>query len=285
MTGYDASSYRKNSDVDAHQNSVTNPTPSHHQTSSQLPQFHQHSASPVPVQHPHQYTQPAANNHGQSQNHYAAPQNRYVPTAAQRLAAPAAPQPRSQDVYILPDNANLAIPHQIRDQFQQDEQGHVLFFNAPPLDTLAYVKPGFSAVAHSVRYLAEKLRAKKAATEKHQAEGLPEATEEDQPAPAKKSKTEAVDESLLARINNTRDKALEVWTKQMQQGTDSIYQDIYGEHWKTGKRYEEEKLTAAQAEDKEGKADFEESMRKRAAREKVSLIGSGVFKDDWDPRL
>lgn len=45
------------------------------------------------------------------------------------------PQNRSAEAYTLNSAANESIPKEIRDQFPQDDQGHVLFFTSPPLDT------------------------------------------------------------------------------------------------------------------------------------------------------
>lgn len=48
--------------------------------------------------------------------------------------------PRAREVYILSEHANQAIPKDIRDQFPQDDQGHVLFFTKPPIKTNQSVK-------------------------------------------------------------------------------------------------------------------------------------------------
>jgi len=42
---------------------------------------------------------------------------------------------RTAEAYVLSDAANAAIPRDIREQFPRDDQGRVLFFSAPPLDT------------------------------------------------------------------------------------------------------------------------------------------------------
>jgi hypothetical protein len=42
---------------------------------------------------------------------------------------------RHHEAYILSTAANETIPKDIRDRFQQDDEGHVLFFTKPPMDT------------------------------------------------------------------------------------------------------------------------------------------------------
>lgn len=71
----------------------------------------------------------------------------------------------------------------------------------------------------------------------------------------------------------------------MQNGTDRIYQDLFGTHWEEGKRHEGENLAALQAEERRRQRELKLGAEKRAERMKVSMTGSGVFKDDWDPRL
>jgi chromatin structure-remodeling complex subunit RSC1/2 len=67
--------------------------------------------------------------------------------------------PRSVEVYTLDDAIDARIPLEIRQQFQRDEQGRVLFFTQPPLDR---AHPGLSSesagLGHSIRYLADRAR-------------------------------------------------------------------------------------------------------------------------------
>lgn len=67
--------------------------------------------------------------------------------------------PRPVEVYTLDDALDERIPSEIREQFQRDEQGRILFFTQPPLDR---AHPGLSAesagLGHSVRYLADRAR-------------------------------------------------------------------------------------------------------------------------------
>lgn len=63
--------------------------------------------------------------------------------------------PRPPEVYTLPDSVNDALYEQIRQNFQQDSAGRVLFFAGPPLDRpINRVSPRHEGAGHSVKYLA-----------------------------------------------------------------------------------------------------------------------------------
>lgn len=63
--------------------------------------------------------------------------------------------PNPPKVYTLPDNMDAAIPDEVRHQYQRDDQGHVLFFTAPPRETPPNgIAPESRGLGHSVRYLA-----------------------------------------------------------------------------------------------------------------------------------
>ena len=240
------------------------------------------------------YQQPASSIHSpQSQHHqtqhapglsqpYNTPQNRFPP--AQRPGVPEATLSRPDEVYRLPQTANLAIPESVRNQFHQDEHGHILFFTAPPLDTLQPVKPG-SAVAHSAKYLADKLKEQIASKEKRKdSEDATSDGAQTQHSPAKKVKRETIEPNLASKISNTKHEALQLLIKQMQNGTDRIYQDLYGVHWEAGKEYETELMMAKQAEARRENEELEQRRRIRAEKERVSMMPPTVFKDDIDPR-
>lgn len=63
--------------------------------------------------------------------------------------------PRPPEVYTLPDNIQEQLPEQVRQNFQHDTSGRVLFFTAPPLDR---PHKGISeesiGLGHSAKYLA-----------------------------------------------------------------------------------------------------------------------------------
>ncbi|ETS06884.1 Bromodomain-containing protein [Trichoderma reesei RUT C-30] len=63
--------------------------------------------------------------------------------------------PRPPEVYTLPDNINETLPPAVRQAFQHDEAGRVLFFAAAPLDrSTKGLSPLSSGLGHSAKYLA-----------------------------------------------------------------------------------------------------------------------------------
>lgn len=65
---------------------------------------------------------------------------------------------RHHETYVLSDAANAAIPKDIRDRFPQDDEGRVLFFTKPPLDTRRMVtgrseREKSQPLAHTKEYL------------------------------------------------------------------------------------------------------------------------------------
>lgn len=127
----------------------------------------QYSASPIPIAHqahhppPHQMTTPIP---GYDPSHRLAPSPVRPSVAAAPSPGPHAPAivynpPRPVEVYRLDDALNAKIPKDVRDQFQHDEAGRVLFFSQPPLDRPHRDLSNESAgLGHSVRYLADRAR-------------------------------------------------------------------------------------------------------------------------------
>lgn len=67
--------------------------------------------------------------------------------------------PRPPEVYTLPESVNDTLYNSIRQTFQQDVAGRVVFFAGPPLDRpVKRVSPRNLAVEHSVKYLAGRAR-------------------------------------------------------------------------------------------------------------------------------
>lgn len=281
--------------------SASNPSPSHGAQSSYtpapLPQHHQNSASPAPVSQPqygHQSTTSysqvphssiSSSQHSSHLDHYSTPQSRYSqPSAVHRSAAipGVSSGQRPYEVFHLSSSANASIPEDIREQFQRDDQGHVLFFTAPPLDVLPPVKEG-SALGHTARYLAEKLRRNITLKEQRKASGLPEEPEEDVEPPRKKPKL-STDPAVLSKVPELRDRALRIWIEQVEQGTETIYKNLYGEHWEEGMKYEQERLAKGREEARAKNEVLEERDRKKKESRKVQLLRPTVFLDDFDPR-
>ncbi|KAK5003886.1 hypothetical protein LTR39_006304, partial [Cryomyces antarcticus] len=126
--------------------------------------------------------------------------------------------PPPPEVYTLPDLANATIPQEIREQFHHDEQGRVLFFTAPPLDTVSPVKEG-AALGHSVRYLAAKARREQSLRQKRWAE---DSELKEKEATRKRVKREA-EESLTRDIAQLKEKALQALEDKLVHATREEY--------------------------------------------------------------
>ena len=258
-------------------------------------QYHQHSVSPAPIQY-HQHGQQPASYASQNHTsafippqtpshvgHYPAPQDRYGQQNAsnrnQNLPGTIPVAQRPVEVYNLSDSANAAIPDDIRDQFQRDEQGHVLFFTTPPLDILPPSKKG-EALGHSVKYIAAKLRRNREIIIKRKAE---EAEKEFDEVQRKKRK---LDEGtcIVEDLENLEIKAIKAFIRQMDEGTDFIYKRGYGDRWQEAKALETHRLKRSQEEAQTLKILLEENERKRAEATNISFRSNGPFLDDIDPR-
>ncbi|MCJ1471601.1 hypothetical protein MMC13_000241 [Lambiella insularis] len=307
MANHNENSYRRNSDLNiateeagrASGSTLTSARNNHLPTSyiqpQSTPQYHQHSVSPAPIQyhqhgqqtpsytpqtHTSSFTQPPTQSH---MDHYNAPQNRYTqqPSSA-RLGPLPGTNPvaqRTNEVYILPDQANAAIPEDIREQFQRDDEGHVLFFNKPPLDVLPPAKKG-GVEGHSVKYVAAKLRRKLLLKQKRKADAA-----ELQEAEAQ-SKKQKLDEGIQIAedLESLERKAILAFVKQMDEGTDEIYKRDFGDEWQEAKAFVTKRIERAQADARAEKRLTEESERKRKEKSKISLNSAGPYLDDFDPR-
>ena len=81
---------------------------------------------------------------------------------------------RHHETYVLSDAANAAIPKDIRDRFPQDDEGRVLFFTKPPLDTRRMVtgrseREKSQPLAHTKEYLDAKAERDKLIKERKRA--------------------------------------------------------------------------------------------------------------------
>ena len=106
------------------------------------------------------------------------------------------------------------------------------------------------------------------------------------PHPSKKPKHghTSDDDDIPQKIMTTRTEALQLWLQQLQNSTDRIYQDLYGEHWEVGKVIEGEKVAKLQVAEKGRREVLERMERERGERGRIDLRGSGVFLDDRDMR-
>lgn len=169
------------------------------------------------------------------------------------------------EVYTLPDAANLSIPNEIREQYQRDEFGRVLFFTTPPVST----EQTGTARGHSVRYLAEKARRQETIDKKRKER---EAEKETEGQVAKRARLEA-EQKTSTQIEELKRKALDVLDKQLATAVASELtdQDLAA-------------LTEAQKATIERNQLVLEHEKQRKNMRSITL-GSTFFADDWDSRL
>jgi len=177
--------------------------------------------------------------------------------------------PRPVEVYHLSDNANASIPPDIRAQFHRDEQDHILFFTAPPLD-VPRIPGAAKKLGHSIKYLAAKARERAASEAKKDTTTCPVAATDEKAELKRKTPDPDARASEIARLKSH---ALEVLGSQIQEGTEKIYKEMYGPEWRGVMQAEEERLRALQAEEQAKKEVMARNERERRERKRIRLGG------------
>lgn len=176
--------------------------------------------------------------------------------------------PRPVEVYTLADSANAAIPHEIRDQFQTDEYGKVLFFTTPPIDTKSLPEE-VTEISHSLRYLADKTRSREAEEKKRKAREI-----ELEAQATEKSKRMKKDlEAIKAWQANQKVNAVDTWQSKMEEGTDKIWKDVYGDEWKGMRDLRLANMVASQEAALKEEMELEEWQKDLQKRNEVPLTG------------
>ncbi|KKY14761.1 putative rsc complex subunit [Diplodia seriata] len=180
-------------------------------------------------------------------NPYATPHTPYgaPPTLGGSVLNPQSYKPaQAIEVYRLDDHTNATIPPRVRAQFQQDEQGRVLFFTAPPLDALPpgsgsgddktgdSNNVGAGGLAHDVRYLAAKKKREALLRERKR-----KAAEDDEGAAAaanKKARTQQqqhqqqqeADLALRQQIDHLTVRAAKALEQQLRAATERDFEEL-----------------------------------------------------------
>lgn len=175
--------------------------------------------------------------------------------------------PRPIEVWHLPDPANASIPEDIRQQFQCDEQGRVLFFTAPP----AASEPK-TTLAHTAKYLAYKTKREEMFREKRKREALNSGGDGEARKRARSEET-LVQEKVKEAA---RRKALEVMEDALADATVAEYQTMYGKGWKEAMERELQDLERRQAEAEIMREERERVEQEWAGREKNELTIRGL---------
>jgi len=123
----------------------------------------------------------------------------------------------------MADHANASIPLEIREQFQRDEKGRVLFFTAPPLNVEQPLTTGGRALGHSARYLAAKAKKEALKASKRKADA---ANVDERDAAVKKAKAEEEDKFNKA-VQDLSTKALKALEDQLAMTTKSDLTHIF----------------------------------------------------------
>ncbi|KAF2281154.1 chromatin structure-remodeling complex protein-like protein rsc1 [Westerdykella ornata] len=267
------------------------PTPQpHHVQAAYTPthptQYHAHSASPVPHASQHPVQQPTSYQAITPHLPFSTPQpapvvpqyaSRPAPTYQQSTYVQQPPAgyqaPKPVEVYILNDHANNSIPPEIRDQFQRDEQGRVLFFTAPPLNTSTVAAKNGKTLGHSARYLAKRAEweAERAAKRKARDAALAEREQAAKKACAEK------EERLKQEIAELQTRALQALGDQLAVATKTEFENVFagGETNEAMMRWMDQ-LTEAQKVAVQKNLQREERRLKEKAGEKTVITGMTV---------
>lgn len=244
-----------------------------------------------------------------------APASQYT---AYPAAVPAAHGPRPVEVYVMSESANNMIPAEIRQQFPQDEQGRVLFFTTPPVDTHHVVQGRTVAekgdyLSHSLRYLAVKADREREREQAARKRGLDvaktnqDASESNKRAKpgffagdgeerdadgrirANPEKAEEIAAEQGQQLEQLKTRALTTLVHQMNQSNDEFYRTQYGE---LAEQYKTIDATQQKERARESKM---EAMQGHEVLKNIYTASDivvdfkrdpwkGVYKDDFDAR-
>ena len=129
------------------------------------------------------------------------------------------------------EHANASIPADIREQFQRDDQGRVLFFTAPPVNTSTIVQKEGQALGHSARFLAAKAARDAQRAAKRKAD---EANAAEREEAAKKVRTEAA-EKFKKDVSELNTKAMKALENQLALATKKDFEILFEDDKATDK--------------------------------------------------
>lgn len=178
-----------------------------------------------------------------------------------------APQP--VEVYVLSDHANANIPQEVREQFQRDEKGRILFFTAPPLNVDQPLSKEGRALGHSARYLAAKARkdAQKATKRKADEAGVSERNEA-----AKKAKMDE-EEKFKQAVSQLGTKALNALENQLAAATKAELEAAFNGKTKEGLAKMLDELERTQKLAVQKHLEREVHVREREERKRMAVSG------------
>ncbi len=261
------------------------PTPQQHHVaptyaSTQATHYHtHHSQSPAPLVHqqmPQAASYQPITPHVPFTPQPAAPMQSFQtprptpgypqPYIQQPPAGYKAPQP--VEVYVLNDHANASIPQDIRDQFQRDERGRVLFFTAPPLNVDPPLSKEGRALGHSARYLAAKAKKEAMRAAKRKGEEADIAEREH----ATKQAKLAEEKRFQQLVSDLREKTLHALEDQLAATTKADLDGLFGER-KEGVEELLGNLAAQQSEAERKRSEMELDRLEKEAGKRIVVTG------------
>ncbi|KAI5247136.1 hypothetical protein E4T42_06084 [Aureobasidium subglaciale] len=246
----------------------------------------QHSASPAPM--------PSLHRAGSNQFAPATPQQMTglpLPRTAgqgfqsQAPAIPPAPSalqsrtsyrdPAPVEVWTLPDAANASIPPELRNMYQTDDQGRMLFFSTPPVQLADEPNDPNKNLGHSLAYMAEKSRRTQEIVARRRAYMEKKA----ELAASRKRQRDIEDEMRNADHATQMARALDLYNAHMTRNINLELYAMYGkEGHKEGLEALLDRVEETQKLEIQRKAQMEKNAAERAA-EEVSLKSNGVLFD------
>ena len=172
-------------------------------------------------------------------------------------------------MYILSDHANLSIPQEVREQFQRDEKGRVLFFTAPPLNVEQPLTKNGRVLGHSARYLAAKAKKDAMRAAKRKA-GEAGATEREQVS--KKAKTDE-EENFKRAVSELGTKALKALEDQLAAATKAELETSFNGRTKEGLAKVLDQLIEAQKLTVRQKMEHELHVLEREEAKRTTVTG------------
>lgn len=173
------------------------------------------------------------------------------------------------EVFVLSDHANLSIPQEVREQFQRDDKGRVLFFTAPPLNVPPPLSKDGRTLGHSARYLAAKAKSDAKKAEKRKAAEAGAAEREDA---AKRAKMEE-EEKLHQAIAALGTKALHALEDQLAIATKTELEASWNGSTKGATSFVLDQLTQAQKQAVQKRLERELHMLERAEEQRTAVTG------------
>ena len=177
----------------------------------------------------------------------------------------------------------MSIPPEIRNQFQRDEYGNILFFTAPPV----YLPSGTGKteqsskhnklLGHSITYSATKVRSAESIAQRRKEHEAAKAT-----ALASKRKRLASEAAEAeAQLERLKRRAFEVLEDQLAGAVRGDMETLYGDKWCAMIGTDLERLGQAQIEERRKLEGIEKHRHEIEAKKAVRLGAAGTLMDDF----